>query len=321
MRRIIALCLFIILSNGCMPKRSEAPSGSLELSVDLRDLALHRTSVYTFTLQLVKDSVTVTRKTTVETGQVVTITVDGIYPGSWSLWGGLAGDNGIYIYVGTKTVIIVSQTTTAEALILQPAPGFIRATANTGFLISQGLTVTSGKLYVYKDDGYTYTTMEFDSSMLVGSSRPLPPQTYDAKIFIYNESLRIYESPVFIVNVCPGRTMDILLDADGYLQVGCTPDPSPSVPSGLAAVYANGATHLSWDSNTEPDLACYLLYHANSEGRYMLLAEIPAGSISYDHLNPSPGDAYQGSWRYAIAAKDLGGNISFRCTPVCVPAP
>ncbi|HYW44599.1 MAG TPA: hypothetical protein VE959_17190 [Bryobacteraceae bacterium] len=81
----------------------------------------------------------------------------------------------------------------------------------------------------------------------------------------------------------------------------------PAAPTGLNAAAAPASVELSWDRNTEEDLAGYRIYRAVAGGEFEKVAEasqIPAWSDP----NVEPGKTY----RYAVTAVDRTGNESGR---------
>jgi len=85
----------------------------------------------------------------------------------------------------------------------------------------------------------------------------------------------------------------------------------PAVPTGLNAAAAPASVELSWDRNTEADLAGYRVYRAAPGGEFEKVAEvsqIPAWSDS----NVEHGKTY----RYAVSAFDRTGNESDRSAVV-----
>ena len=85
----------------------------------------------------------------------------------------------------------------------------------------------------------------------------------------------------------------------------------PAAPAGLIATPSPASVELSWESNTEPDLAGYRVYRSTDGGAFAKIAdvnEIPAYS---DHA-VERGKMY----RYAVAAMDKSGNESGRSATV-----
>jgi len=85
----------------------------------------------------------------------------------------------------------------------------------------------------------------------------------------------------------------------------------PAAPAGLIATPSPATVELSWDSNTEPDLAGYRVYRSIDGGAFAKVAdvnEIPAYS---DHA-VERGKTY----RYAVTAMDKSGNESARSATV-----
>jgi hypothetical protein len=85
----------------------------------------------------------------------------------------------------------------------------------------------------------------------------------------------------------------------------------PAAPAGLRAVASPASIELSWDSNTEPDVAGYRVYRSTAGAAFEKIAdvnEIPAYS---DHA-VERGKTY----RYAVTAMDKAGNESERSAVV-----
>jgi fibronectin type 3 domain-containing protein len=85
----------------------------------------------------------------------------------------------------------------------------------------------------------------------------------------------------------------------------------PAPPAGVRALASAASIELSWDANTEPDLAGYRVYRSTNGGGFEKIAdvnEIPA----YSDRAVERGKTY----RYAITAIDKSGNESGRSAEV-----
>src|SRR5262249_34506708 len=83
----------------------------------------------------------------------------------------------------------------------------------------------------------------------------------------------------------------------------------PGAPANLRATASANSVELSWDANTEPDLAGYRIYRSVNGGAFEKIAdvnEIPA----YSDKPVDAGKAY----RYVVTAVDESGNESVRST-------
>jgi hypothetical protein len=85
----------------------------------------------------------------------------------------------------------------------------------------------------------------------------------------------------------------------------------PAVPAGLHATMGPASIELSWDPNTEPDLAGYRLYRSANGGALEKLAELPPVP-AYSDKAIQKDTAY----RYAVSAVDRAGNESQRSSVV-----
>jgi hypothetical protein len=84
---------------------------------------------------------------------------------------------------------------------------------------------------------------------------------------------------------------------------------APAPPVGLRAASAPNSIELTWESNTELDLAGYRVYRAVAGGTFEKVADvnIPA----YSDMNVQHGKTY----RYEVTAVDQAGNESQRSAP------
>lgn len=91
---------------------------------------------------------------------------------------------------------------------------------------------------------------------------------------------------------------------------------APAAPAGLRANAAPASVELSWDRNTEADLAGYRVYRALAGSDFEKLADV-SQIPSYSDQRVEHGKTY----RYAISAVDQAGNESTRSAVVEVPVP
>jgi fibronectin type 3 domain-containing protein len=102
-------------------------------------------------------------------------------------------------------------------------------------------------------------------------------------------------------------------ESDVSDEAGITPEDRfpPAVPTGLNAATAPNSIELSWEGNTEPDLAGYRVYRSTGAG--------PLGKIGDPVLVPSYSDRdveHGKTYRYAVSAIDKSGNESAPSGPV-----
>ena len=84
----------------------------------------------------------------------------------------------------------------------------------------------------------------------------------------------------------------------------------PAIPAGLRVTAAPNTIELSWDPDTDADLAGYRIYRATNGGPFEKIAEVST-LPTYSDKAVEHGKAY----RYAITAFDQAGNESERSTP------
>ena len=88
------------------------------------------------------------------------------------------------------------------------------------------------------------------------------------------------------------------------------------MPAGLTAVPTATSIELTWDRDTEPDLAGYRIYRAAPGGEFVKIGET-AEAPSYGDKQVEAGKQY----RYKISAFDKAGNESKQSAEIEVAAP
>jgi hypothetical protein len=85
----------------------------------------------------------------------------------------------------------------------------------------------------------------------------------------------------------------------------------PAAPAGLVATPSPASVELSWESNTEPDLAGYRVYRSTAGGAFEKIADVNEIPTYSDHA-VERGKTY----RYTLTAVDKSGNESGRSATV-----
>jgi len=138
------------------------------------------------------------------------------------------------------------------------------------------------------------------------------------------------DAPEFVDrNTEYGKTYRYLVEAiakTGTGDVESDPSPEltfvpkdefpPAVPDGLTAVATTNSIELTWDRNTEPDLAGYRIYRAAPGGPFEKIGETTQGP-SYSDARIESGKPY----RYAVTAFDKSNNESKQSAEIEVTAP
>jgi hypothetical protein len=109
-----------------------------------------------------------------------------------------------------------------------------------------------------------------------------------------------------------GRALEIRSASSPTITAVMRDTFAPAAPAGLAAVPGSGSIDLSWEPNTEPDLAGYIVYRQEVAGDGTLMGEptrltpsfIPAPA--YSDITAQPGQTYS----YSVVAVDSTGNRS-----------
>jgi len=94
----------------------------------------------------------------------------------------------------------------------------------------------------------------------------------------------------------------------------------PAQPTGLAAVLLNASTiDLSWNPNTEPDLAGYLVYRHADNSADVKVTAAPVTTPDYRDAIAAPQSGQHLCW--SIVAVDTTGNQSQPSAPECLSLP
>ncbi len=111
-------------------------------------------------------------------------------------------------------------------------------------------------------------------------------------------------------------------DADNESEASATVsdtlvDLSPEVVTGLSASYSNGRVSLSWNANSETDLAGYEVYRSKNGGDITTLTPEAITDTSIQDSDVAEGDTLE----YYVLAVDTAGNISSQSEVVSVSIP
>jgi fibronectin type 3 domain-containing protein len=108
------------------------------------------------------------------------------------------------------------------------------------------------------------------------------------------------------------KTLELPGETSASIRVDVIDTFPPAIPTGLVAVAAveEKTIDLSWQSDTEEDLAGYIVYRASdtSETWVRISGAQPVIGPAYPDASAQPGQTY----RYAVSAIDLTGHESKR---------
>lgn len=111
-----------------------------------------------------------------------------------------------------------------------------------------------------------------------------------------------------------GHALEIVGETAAPITINARDTFPPAVPQQLQAVAdpEGRAIDLSWQPDTEPDLAGYIVYRSEAGAQPQRLTASPQPSPSFRDTKVQPGHAYE----YAVSAIDQDGNESQRSAPV-----
>ena len=110
-----------------------------------------------------------------------------------------------------------------------------------------------------------------------------------------------------------GKELELPGEVSGPVRVDVADVFPPDVPVGLAAVAVTGegaaaAIDLSWQPNTEDDLAGYVVYRREGDGAWVKVSGAVVTGPAYHDTTVEAGKTYH----YAVTAVDQGGHESGR---------
>jgi hypothetical protein len=115
--------------------------------------------------------------------------------------------------------------------------------------------------------------------------------------------------------VANGQTLELAGELSAPMRVEALDVFPPAVPTGLAAVAIAGenggetAIDLSWQPDTEDDLAGYIVYRRQGDGTWQRISPAqPVVGPAFHDVQVQRGNTY----RYAVTAIDQGGHESAR---------
>lgn len=308
-----------LLGHGCLKKPSSVTEfGILKLQFALTEGQVHPKAfagnICKLSIRLGHKDDGIVRETQVGfTGDNQQIEMSSLYPGDWQVTVSGLDDAGNIIFQGSGTALIQPNQTTAIRIDLIPAPGSLDVVCDVSQINGLGVNV-GGTLYVYldpEDSTAKYYSLIRDGNLVKGTVS-IPEGTFTVKVAVPNVSSKLFLSPYYTVNIKAGQTVCLAISANGNVNITGTINSTPSTPSGLTATYDNqtSSTLLTWVGVNDSDLAGYFLYHSNSEGRMIRIANVNKDTNNYTNKVTS-GDFYHNEIRYAVSSFDLGGVESF----------
>ncbi|WP_263358482.1 fibronectin type III domain-containing protein [Acidicapsa ligni] len=117
-----------------------------------------------------------------------------------------------------------------------------------------------------------------------------------------------------------GHTIELAGAVSSPVRADVVDNFPPAVPSGLAAVFAGDekVIDLSWQPDTEADLAGYIVYRADKDGAWERISPAqPLSGPSYRDMTVESGHTY----RYAVSAIDMTGHESRHSTETTESVP
>jgi hypothetical protein len=149
-----------------------------------------------------------------------------------------------------------------------------------------------------------------DAYLVIRTDTPTEVETLTDARF---DDTRYQEGAVFTYHVTPARRVA------GALVMGVGPETvtitiqdksAPMVPSGLDIKHSDTGAYLTWEPNTETDLAGYQLFRSESaDGGFRSVSDRPIMTNGF--FDPS----YRPGLYYSVSAVDESGNESARSAP------
>jgi hypothetical protein len=214
-----------------------------------------------------------------------------------------ANDNAITASSATFTVV----NTAATSVTFSPVDGA------KDISVSSNVTITFGEA-VRKIDDSAITDANVDALITLKSTDASGADIgFDATINSGKTVITVNPTNDFsseqVVYAAIGATVED--DANNAISATSvtftTADvTAPATPTGVAATVGNSKVVLTWNANTESDLASYKVYGGTSASPTTVLSTITKGTETYTHTSLTNGTPYY----YRISAVDNAGNES-----------
>lgn len=121
-----------------------------------------------------------------------------------------------------------------------------------------------------------------------------------------------YRAQRVVLVTLDGKELELPGEVSGPVRVDVQDVFPPDAPTGLAAVAVTGegaaAIDLSWQPNTEDDLAGYVVYRREGDGPWVKVSGAVVTGPAYHDATVATGKTYH----YAVTAVDQGGHESGR---------
>jgi hypothetical protein len=163
-----------------------------------------------------------------------------------------------------------------------------------------------------------------------------PPEPIDQNLLVDSDAGRALDSSITFGNTyqysaqrvariqVDGRTIELAGEISSPIRIDAQDVFPPAVPAGLAAVAtapeagAAPSIDLSWEPDTEPDLAGYFVYRREDQTPWQRISgEQSVVGPAFHDAAVVPGRTY----RYAVSAVDRGGHESGRSAEAQETAP
>ena len=203
-----------------------------------------------------------------------------------------------------------------EGVILQWNPSAEELSPTAIRLLRKLLTTATMKVNAEQKGPLAPPPEPLERALLVdagGSGQRAPSKALDKNIH-FGETYEYRAQRVARVTV-DGQMLELGGPISAPVQVEASDVFPPSVPAELAAVAAIGengaapAIDLSWQPDSEPDLAGYIVYRREGDGGWQRISPTqPVVGPAFHDVHVQAGHSYS----YAVSAVDQGGHESAR---------
>lgn len=208
-----------------------------------------------------------------------------------------------YVFKGMSSVIIRDGTTSTVDILMEVTSGEldvqVERPADLSFRSGQvALSTLTGELITKElNIGDVYLTASFTD---------LHPHSWPIEVKLYDGS-EVVATGSGVVDILPGRTNPYTLglgSGDGSLIIRIGWELPPATPLGLTGTVDGNSIAITWDANSETDLAGYAVYRkVNSSDQVILLSKELLLEPAYTDSAIIQGNTYT----YWVQAYNTGG--------------
>ncbi len=267
--------IIILLLAGCFNSvgvKETKKTGSIKVDLDVPSSLSPQFVSYdlilsSITVTVTKDSTSYSKTVSVR-DEIKQVVFDNLFYGDWEIEVTAKDSQGYDVYCGQSSAVVSSDSVTQVTVDLELKPGDLEVQVS----FPDEIDVASGKVTLVNA---VNSEINISSNLVIdevnnqgtATLSEVQASTWLMEIQLLNSSSEEIGEGNSYIDILPGRTTtaDIIAGGNGSLDIRLSWGLMPLAPTGLNAVYQNSNVVLTWNSNSEVDIAGYFVYRSLSE--------------------------------------------------------